>query len=265
MEIIKERLTRQDLRNRFTTSFPTLVKAVVDLGRGIMAADAEWHADLQILLLKDGARVTDLWGINLNVFEPADRFIAYESLINVRPAQSHYSIEIQDPGVIEAIRAVVDALVDYGQVPGVREPAAACGRPAGDGFGAATVYPCFKHHRQLTMEKWRSLEPWKRVLMIANEFGRAKTLIPGGWGQTLNDCYERTLELFHITIEAGRMEGISSDIIAGLLRLRERTAELLVAQRADEVKNRSIREALIGLDPEANHRIRTAGANREPA
>jgi hypothetical protein len=256
MECIKHRITRQDLIDRYTTSYPFVVKVVVDIGRGIMAVDAAWHADLELLLLEDGSRQGDLWGINILPHEDPVDFIEYESLINIRPAQNNFGLEIADPAVRSLAKLVVDKLVDYGQGTTVREPAAAYGSASPgrtlSGFGCPTAYPCFKHHKQLTMEKWRSFEAYKRVLMIANEFGRAKAYLrierPNEM-QGLYDCYERALELFHITIEAGRLEGVSSDIIAGLLRLRERTAGLLVERKLDPEENQHIRDALIKLDP----------------
>jgi hypothetical protein len=86
--------------------------------------------------------------------------------------------------------------------------------------------------------------------MIANEFGRAKATISWKKPDYTMDCYERALELFHITIEAGLIENISSDIVVGLLRLRERTAKLLVERRLDPEENRRIRDELIRLDPD---------------
>jgi hypothetical protein len=252
MEIISARITRQDLVDRYTTAYPALVKGVVDLAQGIIAVDAEWHADLEALLLEDGSAQNDLWGFNMLPLEPAQSFLEYESLINIRPAQKNFSLEVTDPGLRDRIKAVVDRLVDYEGIAGVREPESTYGSsdsiPAG--FGGATSYPCFKHHKQLTMEKWHSFKPWQRVLMIANEFGRAKAFLRSGNIDGLTDCYERALEIFHITVEAACIEGLPPEIIHGLLRLRDRTAKLLVECRLDPEENQRIRDELTRLDPE---------------
>jgi hypothetical protein len=42
--------------------FGNLVKAVVDIDRGVMVLDAEMHADEEALLLEEGSRQADLWG-----------------------------------------------------------------------------------------------------------------------------------------------------------------------------------------------------------
>jgi hypothetical protein len=257
MEIIRSAITRQGIVTRFLTHHETFTKAVVDVSRRLMAVDAEWHADLEIMLLEDGARQEDLWGINLWPHRNPTDFVAYESLINIRPRDKNFSIEISDEVLRQRIRDVVDDLVDWGaELLGVEEqgaPYPTVRADAAEGTWGETQpasYPCLKHHKQLTMEKWRSFEAYKRVLMIANEFGRAKSFFNGTNWYGFFDCYERALELFHITMEAGRIEGISPDIIAGLLRLRERTAWLLVERRIDPDENQRIREALIRLDPD---------------
>jgi len=254
MEIVRIRITKQDLIDTYSTSYPGRTKAVVDLGRGIMAVDAEWHADLELLLLEDGSLQKDLWGINFLPHEKPENFIQYESLINIRPAHNNYSIEIESQWLRDRIKRVVDSLIDYSKGNAVEEPGATYGAELSaeeiTAFGGTTRYPCFKHHKQLTLDKWRSFEAWKRVLMIANEFGRAKTFLKSGNIDALMGCYECALELFHITVEAGRMEGISPAIIAGLLRLRERTAGLLAGRKNDEGENQRIREELIRLDPQ---------------
>ena len=42
-----------------------MVKAVVDIERGVMAVGEGMHADEEAGLLDDGSRQGDLWGINL--------------------------------------------------------------------------------------------------------------------------------------------------------------------------------------------------------
>ena len=85
------------------------VKAVVDVHRGIMAVDAELHADQETCLLQGGSRQADLWGINLypDRYGSPD-FVEFDSMINVRPAQGNRSRSVEDAGLKERIRAIVD-------------------------------------------------------------------------------------------------------------------------------------------------------------
>lgn len=253
MDIIRDRITPRDLQQRYTTHYREIVKGVVDLHRRIIAVDAEWHADLEALLLRDGSRQMDLWGFNFYPQRSGEEFLRYESLINIRPAAQNFDIEISDPALCGKIQEVIDSLVDYEErAVGVREERVVYGEPASvpPAFGGPAEYPCFKHHRRSTLERWLSFKPWQRVLMIANEFGRARTFLTSEDIDALMNCYERALEIFHMTVEAAHVEELPAEIISGLLHLRERTAALLVDRRIDPEENQRIREELIRLDPE---------------
>jgi len=65
MQIASSPITRDELRRIAGQQFGDFVKAVVDVQRGVMAIGAELHADEEALLLQQGARQADLWGINL--------------------------------------------------------------------------------------------------------------------------------------------------------------------------------------------------------
>ena len=92
-----------------------MVKAVVDIGRGIGAFGGELHSDEEALLLEDGSRQADLWGINLYPDESGDAWIEFDSMINVRPSQNNRSRSVDDEAIRSAIRRVVAALVEAGK------------------------------------------------------------------------------------------------------------------------------------------------------
>ena len=79
------------------TTFGDLVKAVVDLKRGIMLVDAELQADQEAELLTEGSAQSDLWGINLYPDLPEADWIEFDSMINVRPAQGNRSRDRNTP------------------------------------------------------------------------------------------------------------------------------------------------------------------------
>ncbi len=112
MEIVREGIDLDQLREHAANRFGDLVKAVVDVVRGIIAIDAELHSDEEAALLDDGSRQSDLWGINLY---PADYgsegWIEFDSMINVRPGQGNRSRSVEDPAVRERITQIVDASV----------------------------------------------------------------------------------------------------------------------------------------------------------
>lgn len=91
--------------------FGDMVKAVVDVSRGVMAVSGELHSDEEALLLEDGSRQSDLWGINLYPDESGQDWIEFDSMINVRPSQGNRSRGVDDESTRAAIRRVVEKLV----------------------------------------------------------------------------------------------------------------------------------------------------------
>ncbi len=91
--------------------FGNLVKGVVDVEREIMAIDAELHSDEEALLLEDGSRQADLWGISIYPDLAADERIEFDSMINIRPSQGNRSRGVDDPEIRAKIVRIVDALV----------------------------------------------------------------------------------------------------------------------------------------------------------
>jgi hypothetical protein len=111
IKIIKTAITRNDLREIAKLQFGDFVKAVVDVGRGIMTIGGELHADEEAVLLDEGSVQRDLWGINLYPDLPSDRWIEYDSMINVRPSQGNRSRNVEDPALRGRIVSIVTRLV----------------------------------------------------------------------------------------------------------------------------------------------------------
>ncbi len=65
MKIVEAPITTEELAEMARIGFGDLVKAVVDVKRGLMAVDGELHSDEEALLLDNGSAQSDLWGINL--------------------------------------------------------------------------------------------------------------------------------------------------------------------------------------------------------
>ncbi len=114
MKIVSDKITKDELIEKYSNYFKSLIKAVVDIKKEIIAIDAELHADLETLLLEDNSRQDDLWGINLYPQNKKNDFIEYTSLINIRPHQDNSSMEVKSPAVRDKINAIVDKFIDYG-------------------------------------------------------------------------------------------------------------------------------------------------------
>jgi hypothetical protein len=64
VQIVAGLITVAELSAMAEAAFGDLVKAVVDVRRGLLAVNAGIHSDLEALLLDGGAVQADLWGIN---------------------------------------------------------------------------------------------------------------------------------------------------------------------------------------------------------
>ena len=91
MKILDQKITVEELTRIFAATFGDMVKAVVDIDRGVIAIDAELHADLESLLLENGSAQKNLWGINFYPGQEGNDFIEFDSMINIRPSQGNLS------------------------------------------------------------------------------------------------------------------------------------------------------------------------------
>ena len=106
----KEKITLPELQD-VSKKMGDLVKAVVDIEKGIMSVDGELHSDEEAALLEEGSKQENLWGINLYPELSGDDFIEFDSMINLRPSQNNRSRDIEDPEIREKILKIVNNLV----------------------------------------------------------------------------------------------------------------------------------------------------------
>jgi len=107
MKIITKTLVRDELKQMAADMFGDLVKAVIDVDREIIAVDAELHSDLEAMLLNDGSKQNSLWGINLYPEMQDDKFIEFDSLINIRPSQDNRSRSVENEEIRRKIISIV--------------------------------------------------------------------------------------------------------------------------------------------------------------
>lgn len=110
MKIIEKIITLDELKVMAKERFGDLVKTVVDIEKQRMAVDAELHADLEALLLENGSKQKDLWGINIYPELDGEDFIEFDSMINLRPSQGNRSRGVEDAKIREKIMAIVNKL-----------------------------------------------------------------------------------------------------------------------------------------------------------
>lgn len=109
MRILTGTITRKELLDSAVCLMgDDMVKCVADVDKGIIAVDAELHADLEQFLLDNGSSQSDLWGFNLYLTEEDEEdFIEFDSLINIRPSQSNRSRDVEDEAIRQKIREIV--------------------------------------------------------------------------------------------------------------------------------------------------------------
>jgi hypothetical protein len=111
MRIVDAPILLADLKAMAGARFGNLVKAVVDVERKIMALDGELHADEEALLLENGSRQENLWGINIYPELEGPERIEFDSVINIRPSQGNLSRSVDDLVIREKIVQIVAGLV----------------------------------------------------------------------------------------------------------------------------------------------------------
>ena len=108
MQTIHTTISLQELKKMSDAMFGSLVKAVVDIEQEIMVIDAALHSDQEEYLLEQGSQQNNLWGINLHPDAfGTDKFIEFDSMINLRPGSGNRSRGIDDQQIQEKIRKIV--------------------------------------------------------------------------------------------------------------------------------------------------------------
>lgn len=102
-------ITLSELNEMATSLYGDMVKAVVDIERGVMIVDSDLHVDQEQLLLEQGSNQENLWGINLYPQKfGSDRFIEFDSMINIRPRQHNMSRGVEN---VEIKKIIIDLVI----------------------------------------------------------------------------------------------------------------------------------------------------------
>jgi hypothetical protein len=107
--IIRKLATTEQICQMGEAFGDTMIKMAVDVARGILAGGGGLHADCEQALLEDGSRQEDVWGAD---WYPSTREVRFESLINIRPRQQNFGLEIQDLALRDRIEVIVRRLLE---------------------------------------------------------------------------------------------------------------------------------------------------------
>ncbi len=111
IKIIQEPISFGEVKRIAEEQFGDLVKFVVDVERGIMAIGGDLHADEEAILLQNGSKQSDLWGINYYPDYPDGEKIEFDSMINIRPSQGNRSRDVENMEIQKRIIKIVNELI----------------------------------------------------------------------------------------------------------------------------------------------------------
>ena len=111
MQIVDKKITIEELKKMSEAMYESLVKAVVDTEKNIMAVDADMHAQEEALLLENGSKQENLWGINIYPYKTDDTWIEFDSIINIRPSYGNRSRGVDNVEIQQKIKNIVNSLV----------------------------------------------------------------------------------------------------------------------------------------------------------
>ncbi len=111
IKIITAPISKEELKKYAHETFVGVVKAVVDIEQNIMAIGGELHADEEAILIENGSRQKDLWGINIYFDQPESDWIQFDSMINIRPSLGNKSRTIENEEIKSKIIKTVKGLV----------------------------------------------------------------------------------------------------------------------------------------------------------
>jgi hypothetical protein len=111
MKLVKNQITREELKEMSSEMFGNLVKAVVDVEKEILVVDAELHSDQEAYLLEKGSNQEDLWGINIYPELDKEERIEFDSMINLRPSQNNNTRGVEDKKIQKKIVDIINSKI----------------------------------------------------------------------------------------------------------------------------------------------------------
>lgn len=107
IEIVRQKISREQLVHIAKEYYDDLIKGVVDIQRKVVALGGEMHADSEEVLLEDGSIQSDLWGFNILLDKNKEECLLYESFINIRPRNSNRGLEVEDAEIREKMKEII--------------------------------------------------------------------------------------------------------------------------------------------------------------
>lgn len=112
IRIIKNPITKAELKRIAKERFGDLVKGAVDIEQEFMALGGELHIDEAVILNEQcQSQSNNLWGINLYPDKLGEDFIEFDSMINLKPSLGNRTRSIDNQEIREQIKKIVNKLI----------------------------------------------------------------------------------------------------------------------------------------------------------
>ena len=112
IKIIKDSISKEELKQIAEKQFGDFVKAVVDIEQEIIAIGGELHADGEVELIeKQDSKREHTWGINLYPEITNEDWIEFDSVINLKPSFGNRSRGVDNSEIQQKIRNIVEKLI----------------------------------------------------------------------------------------------------------------------------------------------------------
>jgi hypothetical protein len=112
IKIIKNSITRVELKKIAHEGFGDMVKAAVDVEKGIMALGGDLHMDeLELLIERECSNHQHVWGINLYPEKEGVEFIEFDSMVNLKPAFGNRSRAVDNLETQKQITEIINKLI----------------------------------------------------------------------------------------------------------------------------------------------------------
>ncbi len=113
MKVVEEKISLSELKEMASRMFNSLVKATVDVEKGILVVDADLHSDEEAYLLDKGSKQENIWGINIYPDKDIRNMIEFDSIINVRPSFGNNSRGVEDKDIQKKITDIVISKISF--------------------------------------------------------------------------------------------------------------------------------------------------------
>jgi hypothetical protein len=111
IKIVTRPMPLSDVATLAQEQFGVMIKATVDVEREVVALGGELHSDEEALLLEDGSKQSQLWGINIYPGKSGADWIEFDSMINVRPSQNNRSRSVESHEIRERILQIMSKMI----------------------------------------------------------------------------------------------------------------------------------------------------------